>query len=244
MRRAINEYHMLSPGDKVAVGVSGGKDSMALLCAMWRLKSFLEIPFTLVALTVDPQFLGAAAQLSSIAQFCQQRAIPFYPIQTDIGSVVFELRREENPCSLCSRMRRGALTGMAQQLGCNKLALGHHQDDALETFVMNLLLEGRLYCFSPVTDYREPDTGIRPQSAQAQQRRPIQVIRPMIFAREWEIQKAALELQLPTVDLGCPNDGLSSRQWAKEWLSQQQQQIPNIRQHIFGAMRRNHLCGW
>ena len=244
LRRAVTNYHMIAPGDRIAVGVSGGKDSMALLAGLWRLRSFLGIDFTLHAITVDPKFHGVPADFSSIEAFCEEIHVPFHLLETEIGPVVFQARKEENPCSLCSRMRRGALTNLAEELGCNKLALGHHMDDALETFVMNLLLEGRLYCFCPVTDLSQPDEGIRPDAAQAQKSRSITVIRPLVYAREWEIRKAAENSELPIVKLACPNDGVSSRQWAKEWLEEQEKQNPGVRQKIFGAMTKSHLCGW
>lgn len=244
LRRAVNDYRMIAPGDRIAVGVSGGKDSVALLAGLWRLRSFLGIDFSLYALTVDPKFGGNPAPLSPIQDFCRELSIPFHSVETEIGPVVFEARHEDNPCSLCSRMRRGALTRLAEQLGCNKLALGHHQDDALETFVMNLLLEGRLYCFCPVTDLSQPDEGIRSSSAMAQQPRSISVIRPLVYAREWEIRKAVIDSALPTIKMACPNDGQSSRQWAKQWLEEQEKANPGVRQRIFGAMVRSHLCGW
>ena len=244
LRRAVTQYHMIEEGDRIAVGVSGGKDSMALLAGLWRLRSFLGIDFTIHAITVDPKFSGTQTDLSPIRAFCEALEIPFHSIETDIGPIVFDIRKEENPCSLCSRMRRGALTGLAEKLGCNKLALGHHLDDALETFVMNLLLEGRLYCFSPVTDMSVPDEGISANAAAAQQNRSITVIRPLVYAREWEIRKAAEMSALPVVKMACPNDGVSSRQWAKEWLEEQEKQNPGVRQRIFGAMTKSHLCGW
>lgn len=244
LRRAVNDYHMISPGDRIAVGVSGGKDSMILLAALWRLHSFLGIDFTIHAITVDPKFNGVLTDLSPIRTFCEELDIHFHSLETDIGSIVFDIRKEENPCSLCSRMRRGALTGLAEELGCNKLALGHHLDDALETFIMNLMMEGRLYCFSPVTDLSQPDNGIRPDAAQAQRNRAVSIIRPLIYTSEWEIRKAAISSDLPTIKMACPNDGYSSRQWAKEWLDEQEKHHPGVRQRIFGAMIRSHLCGW
>ena len=131
LRRAVTEYHMIENGDSIAVGVSGGKDSMALLAGLWRLRSFLGIDFTIHAITVDPKFSGSTTDLTPIREFCAALDIPFHAIETDIGPIVFDVRKEENPCSLCSRMRRGALTALAEELGCNKLALGHHLDDAL-----------------------------------------------------------------------------------------------------------------
>ena len=217
---------------------------MALLAGLWLLRSFLGIDFTIHAITVDPKFSGSPTDLPTIREFCAALDISFHAIDTDIGPIVFDVRKEENPCSLCSRMRRGALTALAEELGCNKLALGHHVDDALETFVMNLMLEGRLYCFSPVTDMSIPDEGISDTAAAAQQNRAITVIRPLVYAREWEIRKAAEMSELPVVKMACPNDGVSSRQWAKEWLEEQEKQNPGVRQRIFGAMTRSHLCNW
>ncbi len=151
MRRAIQQYDMISAGDKIAVGVSGGKDSLVLLEGLFRLRKFLGIEFELAAITVDPQFNGIPGDYSAVSELCRSRGMEYHILPTQIGEIVFDIRREKSPCSLCARMRRGALHGLAAEIGCNKLALGHNLEDAVETFMMNLLTEGRIGCFSPVT---------------------------------------------------------------------------------------------
>jgi tRNA(Ile)-lysidine synthase TilS/MesJ len=232
---------MIAPGDKIGVGVSGGKDSLALLVFLAELRKYHSNPFTLEAITID---LGLGMDYSGIAKLCEKLDVPFTLVKTQIAPVIFDYRKEKNPCSMCSKMRRGALNQALLDKGFNKLALGHHYDDAVETFVMNLMLEGRLYCFSPVTDMSIPDEGISETAAAAQQNRAITVIRPLVYAREWEIRKVAEMSELPVVKMACPNDGVSSRQWSKEWLEEQEKQNPGVRQRIFGAMTRSHLCNW
>lgn len=242
LRRAVTDYGMISPGDRIAVGVSGGKDSMVLLAALWRLEKFLGVPFSITAITVDPQFRGEPADLRPIVQLCRELSVAHYVERTRIGELVFQVRREQNPCSLCANMRRGALTAAAEQLGCNKLALGHNLDDAVETFVMNLLWEGRLSCFCPFTDYSVPDEGT--PRGKEKELRHISVIRPLIYAQDKEIRRAAKDCGLEFFKMPCPNDGKSGRQAAREWLSQQEALYPGVKKRIFGAMVRGHICGW
>ena len=242
LRRAVTDYHMISPGDHIAVGVSGGSDSVVLLAALWRLQTFLGIPFTLAAVTVDPQFGGLPADLQPVQDLCRRLSVPYQIERTVIGELVFQVRREENPCSLCSHMRRGALTSAAERLGCNKLALGHNLDDAVETFVMNLLWEGRLGCFCPFTDYSVPDQGT-PHGQQKELRR-ISVIRPLVYAQGREIRRAVRDCGLESFKMPCPNDGESARQAARVWIQQQEKQYPGVKQRIFGAMVRAHISGW
>lgn len=242
VRRAVTNYSMISPGDCIGVGVSGGKDSMLLLTALWRLQKFLGIPYTLMAITVDPQFGGISANTQPIEQLCRELSLPLYIERTIIGELVFRVRQEDNPCSLCSHMRRGALTSAAEKLGCNKLALGHNWDDALETFVMNLLWEGRLSCFSPFTDYSIPDEGTSGRSGKVL--RQISIIRPLIYAQSKEIRRAAADCRLPFFKLPCPNEGRSVRQKAREWLLQQESAYPGVKKRIYGAMVRGNISGW
>ena len=151
LRKAVQDYEMIAPGDRVCVGVSGGKDSVALTVALGHLRRYLGVPFEVMAVTLDPRFGGVEADYQPLADLFAQEGIPYEIRRTDIGPVVFDYRKEPNPCALCAKMRRGALHAAAQELGCNKVALGHHLDDAVETFYMNLWREGRIGCFSPVT---------------------------------------------------------------------------------------------
>ena len=151
MRKTIQEFDMIQDGDRIAVGVSGGKDSLVLLKGLIELRRFIGIDYDVVAITLDPRFGGVEGDYSSVAQMCSEAGVEYRLIPTDIGQIVFDIRKELNPCSLCAKLRRGALHNAAKDAGCNKIALGHHFDDAVETFMMNLLNEGRIGCFSPVT---------------------------------------------------------------------------------------------
>ena len=182
MRKAIQEYGMIEPGDRIAVGISGGKDSIALAAGLAGLQKFIGIPFQLVGVTLDPGWNGQRTDYGPIGQMCESMGMAYHVLETEIGPIVFEAREESNPCSLCARMRRGALHDAAKQFGCNKIALGHHYDDAVETFVMNLFHEGRVGCFSPVTYLSRKD---------------LTMIRPLIFAPEREIASAVRKAGYP-----------------------------------------------
>ena len=228
-RKAVTEYEMIAPGDRIAVGVSGGKDSVALAVALGRLRHFLGIPYEITAVTLDPCFGGVECDYSPIARLFEQEGIPYLIKRTDIGSIVFDVRGETNPCSLCARMRRGALHDLARAKGCNKIALGHHRDDAVETFIMNLFNEGRIGCFSPVTYLSRKD---------------ITMIRPLVLAEERDIKQAVKRMGFPIVRSSCPVDGHTEREWTKQWLLEMERQRRGIKQQIFGAMRRGHISGW
>lgn len=227
-RRGIQTYNMISPGEKVAVGVSGGKDSVALLFCLARLRNILPGGFETVAVAVDARFGGVDTDFSPIEKLCGNIGVEFVVERTDIGSIVFEAREEKNPCSLCSHMRRGALCRKAAELGASKVALGHHMDDALETFVMNLQ-NGTLGCFSPVTVLE--DSGVT-------------VIRPLLMTPEHEIAKAVRRAGLPIVKNKCPNDGKTRRQQVKDFLLMQEKSDPGLKTRMLGAMCRAHLSGW
>ena len=175
MRKAVQEFDLIQDGDRIAVGVSGGKDSVALLVGLARLRRFIGIDFSLTALTLDPQFGGVPGDYSAIEELCAQLEVPYVLKRTQIGEIVFDARQESNPCSLCARMRRGALHDAAKEAGCNKIALGHHYDDVIETFLMNLFNEGRIGCFAPKTYLSRKD---------------LWMIRPLVFAPEKEIRRA------------------------------------------------------
>lgn len=229
MRKAIMEYAMIAPGDHVAVGVSGGKDSLAMLVGLCRLRDYMGIPYQITALTLDPSFGGLPGDYSGVASLCDGLGVPYRIHRTDIADIIFNVRREPNPCSLCARMRRGALHDLCVEIGAGKLALGHNQDDAIETFIMNLFNEGRIGCFSPVTWLS---------------RKQLTVIRPMVFAPEKEILGAARHERLPVVRSLCPVDKTTNRQTVKDWLAQHDRDDHGFSRRLFGAMRRAHVSGW
>lgn len=229
VRKAVQDYEMISPGDRVLVGVSGGKDSVALTVALGRLRAYLGVPFTVQAVTLDPCFGGVQTDYSPLAALFEREHIPYEVRRTDIGPVVFDYRREQNPCALCAKLRRGTLHTAAQQLGCNKVALGHHLDDAVETFYMNLWREGRIGCFSPVTYLS---------------RRDLTMIRPLLLATEKEVQQAVRREGLPVIKSRCPADGVTTRQSTKEFVAQMSRKDPAFRQKTLHALQDSGIDGW
>lgn len=227
VRRAIEDYDMIAAGDCIAVGLSGGKDSLALLLALARLRRFYPKPFTVKAITLDMGFDNM--DFSPLQQFCAQEDIPFILEKTNIKTIVFDIRKESNPCSLCAMLRRGALQNTALAHGCNKLALGHHKDDVIETYLLSLLYEGRMNCFSPVTQLDGKD---------------LAVIRPLIYTPELHIRSLKKKLALPVVTSTCPSDGVSKRQEIKDLLWSIERQNRGARQRIFGAIQRLPIPGW
>ena len=229
MRAAMERYDMIAPGDRVAVGVSGGKDSLALLKGLAELRRFYPAPFEVVALTADPGFFGKEADYSAVQALCDELGVEYIIRRTELYHVIFETRKESNPCSLCARMRRGMLHDMTKAAGCDKLALGHHMDDAAETFMMNLLSGGTIGSFRPVTYLSRKD---------------LTVIRPMIFATEKEVASAARRENLPVVKSPCPMDKTSERQKVKELIAALEKDYPNLQGKITGAMQRGNISGW
>lgn len=227
VRRAVDDYHMISEGDRIAVGISGGKDSMLLLAVMNHLRTYYPIPFSLEAITIELGFEGM--DFTPVQQFCDELGVPYTCLKTDIKEIVFDVRKEDNPCSLCSKMRRGAINDAITERGIHKLALGHHFDDAVETFMMSLLFEGRVSCFRPVTFL---------------DRSGVTQIRPLVYAGEKKIANLAAELQLPIVENPCPEDKTSKRYEIKKLLAQMSQDYPDLKSKIFGAMQRMPLPGW
>ena len=228
IRQAVDHYGMISDGDRIAVGVSGGKDSVALLYALSGLKDFYPKKFEVCAVSVDLGFTDSD-MFSDIKTLARELDIEYHVIKTQISQIVFDERKEKNPCSLCSKLRRGALIDAAVSLGANKAALGHHLDDAAETFMMSLMHEGRVGCFCPVTVY--DDKGIS-------------VIRPMIYARESEVAAAARSLSLPVAKNPCPKDGHSEREEMKEYLRTFDRAHRGLYKRLLGAMERAELEGW
>ena len=229
VRRAVDDYGMIAPGDKIAVGISGGKDSLTILAALAALRRFYPAPFDLVALTVDMGFPGV--DWTPVAEFCRTLDVPYVIEQTEIAKVIFEIRRETNPCSLCAKMRRGALHARAKAEGCNKIALGHHFDDAVETFMLNLFHEGRLGCFSPVTYLS---------------RRDLTLIRPLLYAQEKDVRYYVkhADPSLPVMKSPCPEDGETERETMKVMLRDLERKYPGLRHRIFGALCKGNVDGF
>lgn len=229
MRKAIQEYDLIHDGDRICVGVSGGKDSVVLLKGLILLRRFIGIDYDIVAVTLDPGFNGEQGDYSSITELCESSGIEYHVIPTHIGEIVFDVRQESNPCSLCARMRRGALHDATLAYGCNKIALGHNYDDAVETFIMNLFTEGRIGCFSPISYLS---------------RKKIHLIRPLVFAPEKEIRRAAVKNELPIVKSKCPADGHTNREKTKNFIAEQERLDHGFKDRIFGAMKRANIDGW
>ena len=226
VRRCVDDYDMISAGDRIAVGVSGGKDSLVLLVLLAGLKAYFNKPFELEAITID---MGLGMDYSPIQRLCEELQVPYTIVKTEIAPIIFEHRKEKNPCSMCAKMRRGALHGAMQERGITKIALGHHYDDAIETFFMSLVFEGRLSCFQPVTFLDR--TGITQ-------------IRPLLYCGENLIRHTAQRLELPVVENPCPADGNTKRQEVKELVSELSARYPRLKDYVFGAMQRLPLPEW
>lgn len=228
-RAAVDDYKMIQKGDKIAVGVSGGKDSLLLLKALCELKRFYSEEFTIVAVTLDMRFNNQDGDFTGIARLCEEYGIEYVVKPTDLYEIIFNIRKESNPCSLCARMRRGILHDTAKELGCNKIALGHHLDDAAETFLMNLFIESRIGCFAPVTYLSRKD---------------ITMIRPLIYVREREAVAAAERLELPVVESGCPANEHTKREDVKNLINELSAQFGDVPEKIVGAMQRGGIDRW
>ena len=226
VRRCVQDYKMIEEGDRIGVGVSGGKDSVALLAFLAELRKYNDKKFEVEAITID---MGLGMDYSSIEEYCKQIDVKFNLIKTEIGPIIFDHRKEKNPCSMCSKMRRGALNQAILDRGMNKLALGHHYDDAVETFMMSLIYEGRISCFQPVTDLDR--TGI------------IQ-IRPMLYIHEKTIDSFVTRNNLPVITNRCPVDKYTKREEIKKLVYDLSATYPDLRERIFGAMQRLPLPEW
>ena len=227
VRRAIDDYGMIEDGDRIAVGVSAGKDSLTLLCALAELRRFYPKKFNLLAITVDMGFEGM--DFSPIKRFCDELEVEYEIVPTQISKIIFDVRKEKNPCSLCAKMRRGALYNYAKERGCNKVALGHHFDDVVETFMLNLFYEGRLGCFQPVTYLSNTD---------------ITLIRPMIYMPEKDVRYFASKTELPIQKSPCPADGNTEREEMKKLLASLERENKGLRYRIFGAIQRGEIDGF
>ena len=226
VRRCVEDYEMIEDGDKIAVGISGGKDSLVLLRLLAALRSYHNKKFTLQAITID---MGLGMDYSGIEELCRELDVPYTVVKTEIGPIIFDYRKEKNPCSMCSKMRRGALNQALLDLDCNKLALGHHFDDAVETFMMSLIYEGRISCFQPVTHLDR--TGV------------IQ-IRPMLYIHEKTVASFAQRENLPVLQNRCPVDKHTKREEIKDLIFSLAKDYPDLKERIFGAMQRYPLAAW
>lgn len=227
VRRAVDDYGMIDEGDSIAVGISGGKDSLTLLAALAAMRRFYPKKYELKAITVDMGFEGA--DYSPVEEYCKSIDVEYKVVKTDIAKIIFDVRKESNPCSLCAKMRRGSLHLAATEMGCNKVALGHHYDDAVETFMMNLFFEGRLGCFSPVTYLSN---------------RKINLIRPLIYAQEKDVQYFTRRQNLPVIKSLCPEDHATERENMKQFLLGLEKQNKGVKHRIFGAMCRGEIDGF
>ena len=227
VRRCVEDYDMIAPGDRIAVGVSGGKDSLVLLAALAKLQDFYPIPFTVEAVTLDLGLEGM--DFGPVSEFCRSIDVPYTVVETEIADIIFHVRKEKNPCSMCAKMRRGALHNALADRGITKIALGHHFDDAVETFFLSLFYEGRLSCFQPVT-YLD--------------RTGITQIRPLLYCGEGFVRNVAQRLELPVVHNPCPADGHTKRQEVKELVAELSGRYPRLKDYVFGAMQNLPLPEW
>lgn len=226
-RRAIDDYGMINDGDRIAVGISGGKDSLALIHALAGLKRFYPKHFELEAITVDIGFEGF--DTAPLQKLCEQLDVNYTVVKTDINDVVFNIRKESNPCSLCSKMRKGAFNDKAKELGCNKSAYAHHKDDVIETALMSMLYEGHFHCFAPVTYLDRMD---------------ITLIRPLIYVEECDIIGFKNMYELTVVKNPCPADGITKREYVKELIKKLEKENPGTRESIFSSVTNGLLPSW
>ncbi|MCR4704877.1 MAG: tRNA 2-thiocytidine(32) synthetase TtcA [Lachnospiraceae bacterium] len=226
-RKAIDDYHMIEEGDRIAVGISGGKDSLTLLYALHGLMRFYPKHFTVHAITVDLGFQNL--DLSGIEKMCKDLDVPYSIIRTDIGSIIFEDRKESNPCALCAKMRKGALNEAIKKAGCNKVAYAHHKDDVIETMMLSLVYEGRFHTFSPVTYLDRMD---------------LTVIRPLIYMNEVDVIGFINKHQIPVVKSPCPADGHTKREYAHELIRDINLNAPGVKERMFTAIRSAHIDRW
>ena len=226
-RRAIDDYGMIHTGDKIAIGISGGKDSLTLLYALHGLQRFYPEKFDLEAITVNlgnPDF-----DLSHIRHLCETMQIPYTVVKTEIAQIVFEERKEKNPCSLCAKMRKGALNDAVKKLGCNKIAYAHHKDDIVETMMMSLIYEGHFYSFPPITHL---------------DRTNLTVIRPLMYVSEADVKGFCRKYQLPVVKSPCPADGYTKRQYVKDLLRKLTLENPGVKERMFSAIINGNISDW
>lgn len=229
VRQAVSHYDMIHDGDKIAVGMSGGKDSAALLFALAHMREFMPVKYDLCAVTVDMGFDGWHEKLTALSDFANALDVEYQIVDTQIARIVFEEKKVKNPCSLCAKLRRGALNSAAAEMGANKVALGHHLDDAVETFMMSLMHEGRIGCFSPVTWYEDSR---------------FFVIRPLVYTPEREVRALVRAANLPVIESDCPENGHTERAEMKKYLRSFDVLHRGLYKRILGAMERGGIDGW
>ena len=227
LRKAIEHYNMIEEGDKIAVALSGGKDSITLLKGLKALQRFYPKHFELIAISVNPGF--EFFDSSFLEKVCKETGVQYVEAKSDIKEIVFDIRKEKNPCSLCANLRRGILNSTANEYGCNKLALGHNEDDVLETFFLNMLFAGNLSTFAPVS-YMDKSK--------------MTVIRPLVYASEKEIRKFIKRNDITVMQKNCPMDGISKREFMKDLIYKLSVQISNVRANLMGAIKRANINGW
>ena len=221
-RKAVDEYHMIDEGDRIAVGISGGKDSLTLLYALHGLRRFYPNSFEIEAVTVDLGFGGF--HLAPIQRLCEEMQIRYTIVKTEIGRIVFEERKESNPCSLCAKMRKGAFNEKIKELGCNKVAYAHHKDDVVETMLLSLIFEGRFHTFSPRTYLDRMD---------------LTLIRPLLYVDEADVIGFQNKYDLPVAKSPCPADGHTKREYAKNLLRRLNQEHPGVKARMFTAIQNS-----
>ncbi len=227
VRRAIDDYGMIEEGDRIAVGISGGKDSLTLLYALHGLRRFYPKHFDIHAVTVDLGFQNL--NLNEIKAQCRKLELEYTVVETDIAQVIFQERKETNPCSLCAKMRKGALNQAMKDAGCGKVAYAHHKDDVVETMLMSLIFEGRFHTFAPVTFL---------------DRTEITVIRPLIYMNEADVIGFVNKHAVPVVKSPCPADGYTKREYVKELLRRLNQENPGVKERMFAAIQSGGIKGW
>lgn len=227
VRKAVDDYGMIEKGDRIAVGISGGKDSLTLLYALAHLRIFYPNAFEIHAITVDLGF--GNFDLNKIQELCKKLKVPYTIVSTEIADIVFKKRQETNPCSLCAKMRKGALNEKIKELGCNKVAYGHHKSDMVETLMMSMIFESRIHCFSPVTYLDRMD---------------LTVIRPLMYMDEADIISFQNTMELPVAKSPCPMDGNTKREYAKRLIDQLDKDHEGARDHMFKAILNADLQGW
>lgn len=227
VRRAIDDYHMIAEGDKIAIGISGGKDSLTLLYALSALRRFYPLHFDIMAITVDLGFKNL--NLERIQALCEELQVEYRIVHTDIAKIVFEDRKESNPCSLCAKMRKGALNDSIKAVGCNKVAYAHHKDDVVETMMMSLIYEGRFHTFAPVTYLDKTN---------------LTVIRPLMYMNEADVIGFVHKYEVPVVKSPCPADGHTKREYIKQLVKQINLENPGVKERMFTAIRSGNLKGW
>lgn len=226
-RKAIDDYQLIESGDKIAVGISGGKDSLTLLYALSGLRRFYPKKFDLVAVTVS---LGYEEfDLTAVVALCKELDVPYHVIPTEIAKIIFEERQEKSPCYLCAKMRKGALNNAIKELGCNKVAYAHHMDDVIETAFLSMIFEGRFYSFPPKTYMEDSD---------------LTIIRPMIYVSEAEVKGFRNIYQLPVVNNPCPMDGNTKREYVKQLIRQINLEHPGVKTRLFHAIQTGNIDGW